>query len=214
MDTAPTLSESDARLLARHICRTPPRPGRARHGNFGLSLKQRGVHRSARSSTAATCGCGPDRAISGTTTVAAELLNEALHHAARVQHPGTDHRGALKDRHGERTPDIEARFAELSENNRALAKSRTRKLMAALEAQMSAAPGKCGIGADQLETILTKVTAAASKTSELIASKHKPENVDHLHRGPFEHPDGGWTGPSRNSGARPTPSARGCAWMN
>jgi hypothetical protein len=77
---------------------------------------------------------------------------------------------------------MEARLKALEEKNA--------KLMAALEAQMSAAPGG-GIGADQLETILTKVTAAASKTSELIASKHKPENVDHLHRGPFEHPDGG-----------------------
>ncbi|HMJ58303.1 MAG TPA: hypothetical protein VK467_04155 [Gemmatimonadales bacterium] len=81
--------------------------------------------------------------------------------------------------------DLEARFAELSERNAAL--------MAALEAKIAAPAG--GITPDQLEAIITRSTAAASKGSELIASKYKPENVDHLHKGPFEHPEGGITHP-------------------
>lgn len=42
-----------------------------------------------------------------------------------------------------------------------------------------------------LETMLLRVTKASSAASELLASKLKPENADHLHRGPFEHPEGG-----------------------
>lgn len=66
----------------------------------------------------------------------------------------------------------------------------------ALEAQikaMQAGPpvGGGGFDAATLESILSRVTSAASKNSELIASKYKPENVDHLHKGPFEHPLGG-----------------------
>jgi hypothetical protein len=78
--------------------------------------------------------------------------------------------------------DLEARFAELA--------ARNAQLMAALEAKLDA-PASGGISADQLEAILTRATASASKTSEMIASKIKPENVDHLQMSPFEHPEGG-----------------------
>lgn len=81
--------------------------------------------------------------------------------------------------------DLEARFEELSKRNA--------HLMTLLEAKLepAPAPAPAGISADQLESILMRSTANASKTSELIASKIKPENVDHLHKGPFEHPQGG-----------------------
>lgn len=42
-----------------------------------------------------------------------------------------------------------------------------------------------------LETMLARVTKASSQASELLASKMRPENSDHLHLGPFEHAEGG-----------------------
>lgn len=77
--------------------------------------------------------------------------------------------------------DIEARFAELAERNK--------QLMAALEAKL--APQAGGISADQLEAMLTRVTAAAAEPSNVLARKMKPENADHLHVSVFEHPKGG-----------------------
>jgi hypothetical protein len=81
----------------------------------------------------------------------------------------------------DKTNDLEARFQALADVNA--------QLMAALEARDQQGGG--GITADQLEAIITRSTAAASKGSELIASKYKPEVVDPVPRGPFEHPDGG-----------------------
>jgi len=85
--------------------------------------------------------------------------------------------------------DLEKRFDDLARKFQAQAEVNER-LMAALEAKTEVAPTS-GITPDQLEAILTRATASASKGSELIASKYRPENVDHLHKGPFEHPDGG-----------------------
>ena len=85
--------------------------------------------------------------------------------------------GPMKDE-----KDLEARFAELA--------ARNAQLMAALEAKMAPAAGG-GISAEQLQSILSTTTANASRASELIASKLKPENADHRHLGPFEHPEGG-----------------------
>jgi hypothetical protein len=82
------------------------------------------------------------------------------------------------------TNDTEARLKALEEQNA--------KLMAALEAKWEAAqPAGAGIDAAQLETILTKVTKAAGQATEVLASKLKPENADHLEKSPFEHPEGG-----------------------
>lgn len=79
--------------------------------------------------------------------------------------------------------DLETRFAELAERNR--------QLMAALEAKLDAAPQASGIDAAQLTKILQTVTEASAGPAQVLASKLKPENVDHLHIGPFEHKDGG-----------------------
>lgn len=48
-----------------------------------------------------------------------------------------------------------------------------------------------GITADVLEKILGRVTDAAAAPAQVLASKLRPENSDHLHKGPFEHPLGG-----------------------
>jgi hypothetical protein len=84
------------------------------------------------------------------------------------------------------TKDLETRFKELAERNA--------KLMALLEAKHESESAG-GLTADQLEGILTRSSAAAAKAAghatEILASKLKPENVDHLQRGPFEHPEGG-----------------------
>jgi hypothetical protein len=48
-----------------------------------------------------------------------------------------------------------------------------------------------GINAGELREILTTVTEAAAAPSNLLASKLKPENADHLHVSVFEHPKGG-----------------------
>lgn len=66
---------------------------------------------------------------------------------------------------------------------------RNQQLMAMLEAKIEPASG--GLTREDFLLGMTQAMSAANKTSELIASKHKPENVDHLQRGPFEHPDGG-----------------------
>lgn len=79
--------------------------------------------------------------------------------------------------------DLEARFAELAATNA--------KLIALLEAKAEAQAPVGGIDAATLKAILSETTAAASRGSELLASKMKPENVDHRHLGPFEHPLGG-----------------------
>lgn len=83
--------------------------------------------------------------------------------------------------------DMEARLAALEEKNA--------KLMAALEAKWEAAQPSGGIDAGQLEQILTRVTEAAAGPSQVLASKLKPENADHLHLGAFEHPEGGLAKP-------------------
>ena len=83
--------------------------------------------------------------------------------------------------------DLEARFKELSDRNA--------QLMALLEAKLEADVPSSGIDGKQLEAILTRVTEAAAGPSQLLASKLKPENADHLQRGPFEHPDGGISHP-------------------
>lgn len=79
--------------------------------------------------------------------------------------------------------DLETRFAELAERNK--------QLMALLEAKLETAAPSGGIDAGQLETILTRVSIAAAGPAQVLASKLKPENADHLHLGPFEHPEGG-----------------------
>lgn len=76
--------------------------------------------------------------------------------------------------------DMEARLKALEEKNA--------KLMAALEQKWEAQAPQGGIDAGQLETILHKVTAAAAGPAQILASKLRPENADHLHVGPFEHP--------------------------
>ena len=85
----------------------------------------------------------------------------------------------------ERQRDIEARFKALEEQNA--------KLMAELEAKVEQAGG--GISGEVLEQILTRSSEAAAKAaagpSQVLAAKLKPENADHLHMGPFEHPLGG-----------------------
>lgn len=81
--------------------------------------------------------------------------------------------------------DIEARFKALEAQNA--------KLMAALEAKVDAAGG--GLDGAQLERILTRVTEAAAAPSNVLASKLKPENADHLHVSAFEHPEGGLAKP-------------------
>jgi hypothetical protein len=64
--------------------------------------------------------------------------------------------------------------------------------LAALKAQYASAPAPSGgIDAATLESILTRTSKAASAGSELLASKLKPENVDHLNLSPFDHPEGG-----------------------
>lgn len=68
------------------------------------------------------------------------------------------------------------------------------KLMAALEAKIEQSSGD-GIGADQLERILTKVAETAAAPSNVLAAKLKPENADHLHVSVFEHAEGGLTKP-------------------
>lgn len=78
---------------------------------------------------------------------------------------------------------LEARLKALEEKNA--------KLMAALEQKWEAQSSSGGIDAGQLEQILTKVTEAAAGPAQVLASKLKPENADHLHLGPFEHPEGG-----------------------
>lgn len=90
--------------------------------------------------------------------------------------------------------DLEARFAELAAKNASI-EERNAQLMAMLEAKFEAQPQATGIDAATLKAILTETTAAASRGSELLASKMKPENVDHRHIGPFEHPDGGIANP-------------------
>lgn len=86
----------------------------------------------------------------------------------------------------EQEKDLETRFAELSATNA--------KLMAALEAQIEHQGGG-GIDGAQLERILTRVTEAAAGPSQVLASKLKPENADHLHVSPFEHKAGGLAQP-------------------
>ena len=80
-------------------------------------------------------------------------------------------------------PDMEARLKALEDKNA--------KLMAALEAKWEAQQPAGGIDAAQLEKILTKVAEASAGPAQVLASKLKPENADHLHRGPFEHKLGG-----------------------
>jgi hypothetical protein len=82
----------------------------------------------------------------------------------------------------EEPKDLEARFAELA--------ARNAQLMAALEAKIETPTGG-GISADQLEQMLTRVTAAAAEPSNILARKLKPENADHLHVSAFEHKQGG-----------------------
>lgn len=86
--------------------------------------------------------------------------------------------------------DVESRLAALAENNKRLAEQ-NEKLMAALESKLAVADASGGLTREDFLVGMQQAMSAASKTSELIASKHKPENVDHLHKGPFEHPLGG-----------------------
>lgn len=67
------------------------------------------------------------------------------------------------------------------------------KLMAALEAKIESTA--TGLDAGQLERILTKVAETAAAPSNVLASKLKPENADHLHVSVFEHPEGGLAKP-------------------
>jgi hypothetical protein len=82
--------------------------------------------------------------------------------------------------------DIETRFAELAERNR--------QLMEMLETKLKA-DNPSAFTPQVLEDILTRSSAAAAKSAgkatEVLVSKMKPENADHLHLGPFEHPEGG-----------------------
>ena len=85
METAPTLSESDAQLLARHIT-THLRAMGAHVTEFGISLKREGF-------TFRAVINGHDvwvRTGQGNfayQAVAAELLNEALFHHDEFEHP-------------------------------------------------------------------------------------------------------------------------------
>lgn len=79
--------------------------------------------------------------------------------------------------------ETEKRLKALEEKNAAL--------MKALEQKWEAAQPSGGIDAGQLEQILTRVTEAAAGPAQVLASKLKPENVDHLEMGPFEHKEGG-----------------------
>lgn len=82
--------------------------------------------------------------------------------------------------------DLEARFAELAERNR--------QLMEMLEAKL-AVDNPSAFTPQVLEDIITRSSAAAAKhagqATQILASKLKPENVDHLHMSAFEHPEGG-----------------------
>lgn len=82
---------------------------------------------------------------------------------------------------------MEARLKALEEKNA--------KLMAALEAKWESAQPAGGIDAAQLEKILIKVSEASAGPAQVLASKLKPENADHLHRSAFEHAEGGLAKP-------------------
>lgn len=77
---------------------------------------------------------------------------------------------------------LEAKLAELDAKMTA---------MLDLEERLKASAPQGGITNDQLERMLTRVTEAAAGPAQVLASKLKPENPDHLHKGPFEHPEGG-----------------------
>jgi hypothetical protein len=85
METAPTLSESDARLLARQICRHLRALG-AHVTNFGVSLKREGfIFRAVINGRDVWVRTGQGNF--RYDAVAAELMNEALHHADEFSHP-------------------------------------------------------------------------------------------------------------------------------
>lgn len=67
-----------------------------------------------------------------------------------------------------------------------------RATIAAMQQQLEAMQAASAASAPPwLETMLARVTKASGQASELLASKLKPENADHLHLGPFEHKEGG-----------------------
>lgn len=76
----------------------------------------------------------------------------------------------------------EARLKALEERNA--------QLMAALETRATAETSG-GMSREDFLVGMKEAMKAASAGSELLASKVKPENTDHRHIGPFEHPEGG-----------------------